>query len=262
LKKNFYYIVQKFIINYSLQNIFQNNIGNYRKTLDLIVEELLNLKIDENSDIKSHIEFCYLIKLKAFADERNVEIKTQQKPSQDINYLPNIEDDPELDKNNINTNSFDLGNDYNDDKNDLKMKESLKSKDENNNNDDKKWFPLIKKKFKYLLEQDELSLNNFLNDIEKQDSFFNQNSDDTTFTSLNSIINKDLLYFINKNKKDFISHLIDKIYSNQKFTYNINICSEIIMKQDFKSIYEQKLIHEFELLINNNEFTKIEYLTI
>ena len=142
------------------------------------------------------------------------------------------------------------------------MKESLKSKDEENNNNNKKWFPLIKKKFKYLLEQDVLSLDKFLNDIEKQDSFFNQNSDDTTFTSLNSIINKDLLNFINKNKKDFISHLIDKVYSNQKFTYNINICSEIIMKQDFKSIYEQKLIHEFELLINNNEFTKIEYLTI
>ena len=46
LKKNFYYIVQKFIINYSLQNIFQNNIGNYRKTLDLIVEELLNVLIE------------------------------------------------------------------------------------------------------------------------------------------------------------------------------------------------------------------------
>ena len=48
------------------KNLFENNIKNN--------DTVLFIKIDENSDIKSHIEFCYLIKLKAFADERNVDI--------------------------------------------------------------------------------------------------------------------------------------------------------------------------------------------
>ena len=260
LKKNFYYNAQKFIIKYTMENIYQNVIGNYRKILDLIVEDLLNLTKEENKDIKSQLEFCYLVKLKAFAEKRNVKVKIPLNSSEVIkNYLPNIEDDKELYRNNINTNSFDLGKDFNVVEDGLKIKESIKNKNDSDNN---KWFPLIKKKFKYLSEEDKTSISKFLNDIEKQNSFVDQESEDKIFKSLNSNINKDLLIFINQNKKDFISFGIDKIYGDNKFSFKTNICSDIIINQNFKSIYESKLINEFDLLINNNEFTKIDYLTI
>ena len=256
LKKNFYFVIQKFLINYIIQNIYQDLIGNYRKLLDLIVEELLNMNEQNNSDIYSHLEYCYLKKLKSFADERNINIDIHPKPLNKKNYEPNIKDDTNLDFEINNTDSFDLGLGKNNNNNDIININKI-NEDENN-----EWFPLIDKKFKYINEQEEKLLTYFLNEIEDQDTYFNQDSLDEPFKSLNSYIKIDLLNFINENKKKFISNLIDKNYNKKQFNCSDNINSEIISLQDLKYIYEEKLKQEFNLLINNNEFTKIDYLTI
>ena len=257
LKKKLYFYVQKYIINYTIQNIYSIIIGNFRKILDLIVEGILNINDDANKDINSYLEYCYLTKLKSFSKELNINIEMPKQSQQNIIYEPEIGDDMELFLDNINTNSFDLGNDFNIDK-----EKKINNELDDMSNENKIWFPLINKNIKYASELEENSLNTYMNDIEKQKSDFIENSEDKIYNILNLNIIKDLKYFINENKKDFISNMINGSYSTKNFSCNTKIYSDLIIGQDFKFIYEEKLKKEFDLLTKNDEFTKIDYLTI
>ena len=56
--------------------------------------------------------------------------------------------------------------------------------------------------------------------------------------------------FFDKNKKDCLKNKIDNFYNKKYF------------EEKFESIYQKKFNEEFELLIQNNNITKIDYLTI
>ena len=73
LRNNFYYKLEQYIIKYLIINICPSYLSEFRKNIDKIVINLL--KIDNNEDIKKHLEYCFLIKLKNFADERNIKME-------------------------------------------------------------------------------------------------------------------------------------------------------------------------------------------
>jgi hypothetical protein len=105
-------------------------------------------------------------------------------------------------------------------------------------------------------------LSKYLNVVNTQESDFNKKTNDIPRNKLNEYIRNDLKNFFDTNKKDFIKNKIDNIYFKKNFNFEINIIKDILKEEKFKSIYLNKFNEEFELLIQNNNITKIDYLTI
>ena len=64
LKDNFNYKLETYIINYLIKEKYPQYLENFRTKIDIIVENLLKINNPESEDIKKHLEYCFLIKLK------------------------------------------------------------------------------------------------------------------------------------------------------------------------------------------------------
>ena len=122
LKKNLYYISQRLLIAYIIQEIYTKFFEDYRKELNKILIDLLNINSknpSNNKEIKSLLEHCFLVKLKDFGNKWDININIQCKPLENSNIdLPDkndIESRELVKKNNneLNTNSFIFNQDIN-----------------------------------------------------------------------------------------------------------------------------------------------------
>jgi hypothetical protein len=200
LKKNSYYISQRLIIAYIIQEIFKKFFEEYTEHLNIIIKNLLNVN-NKNSatDIKSHLEHCFKVKLKDFGKKWEINIDVQHLPLEgSYNDLP---DKNEVESggvvkssnNGLNTNSFIFKENTSDNDEPNDALDCVK----NENNDE--WFPYEGKEWKYKKgENFEEKLIQFLQNLEVQDSFFNKESDDKIFVSLRNDIKKDLIDFLNQ----------------------------------------------------------------
>ena len=263
LKKNIYFISQKYIINYIIQNFCENYFRQYRKKLDkFIITFLKNTNIngnnnqDNENEIKNNLEDCFLTKLKNFAVQRkiNVEINLNSDKMKKTDTIEKENtDDEDLFKNNLNTHSFDLGYNYNDSDNETTEKKTIK----NDNN----LFPIKIKNWKYLKNEKINLLENFLNKNDIQDSYFEERTNDEAFNSLKDYIKNDLVSYFNNNNKQFINN-IDNVYNKKEILYDKSPISKIMEFEEISSIYKKKIEKEFLNIENDHNFCKIDYLSI
>ena len=259
LKKNFYYISQRLMISLLLENIFISFFDDYAKKLDKKIKNILDIK--NNKDIRILMANTFLTKLKDFGD--NCDIKIEIKKIDNNNpHLPEqreIENDEEKqNNNNLITNSFNLVPDEN---NDIKKKNDVN--DNNMNNEfveNKNWFPFERsRKWKYI--KDKSSLDEFLQNLVYQDSYFNLETDDQIFASLKDYIKKNLIIFLNQKKLEFIRN-IECNYLKKKFPFEKKIIQKIIEKEKISSIFDEKIKNEIEIINSKINEIKIDYMTI
>ena len=256
LKQNLYYISQKDLINYIIQNFCINYFCEYRKCLDEFIEELLNAEKRDKMINELLIEF-FSSKLQDFAIKNNIKFKLEKKNEDIKNFeydLPNKNqiNDEVLIKAIENENSIDLDN------NELDKNGNEKEKryyDEENES----WFPICKKKLNYLNNSE--PLNNFLNKVEYQDNYFLIKSFDHPFNKLKEFMKKDLENYFSLKKIPFIRNL--------DIQYNKNILDgtkipikNILQNEDASTLYHNKIKNQFEELKNNINFVSIDYLTV
>ena len=269
LKKNLYYISQKLLIAYIIQEIYTKFFEDYRKELNLILEGLMNINSKnpkDNKEIKSLLEHCFLVKLKDFGIKWDINLNIQNKPLEKSNIdLPDrndIESRELVKKNNneLNTNSFIFNQDINViDESNNDIDKFYKNQDDNNN----KWFPFEEgKEWKYMKsKEDKELLKKFLQNLEIQDSFFNLKNDDQIFVALKNDLKKDLINFLNQKKGDFMQN-IHKIYLKKKFPLDKDIIQKIIEKEKISLIYETRIKNKFDKINNDMNLTNINYMTI
>ena len=261
LKKYFYYISQKYIINYIIHNYCKPYFGEFRKKFDIFIKNNLE---NPDEEIKYHLEDCFLTKLKKFAEEKNIPISINhpikyKKSQLDLPDKRQINGEEELYKNENNSNSFDLGCNYNDSDNEYENKNQSLRK---TNIKIDEWYPLKEKNWKYLNKEVNL-LNNFLQKIDIQDSYFCKIIKyDEAFQSLKEYIKNDLLDFFNSNKMEFMRNKIVDKYNQNLIEYDNNPITKILKGENLISIYKDKIKNQFDYIDNNNEELKIDYLTI
>ena len=259
LKKSFYYISQKYIINYLIENFCGNYFSEFRKKFDIFIKNNLE-KSDE--EIKYYLEGCFLTKLKKFADNKNISVVIKHNPrkfNKSEMELPSknqINGEEELYKNEINTTSFDLGYKYNDSDNENGNEKPLKKSNINLD-----WFPLKEKSWKYINKEKNL-LNDFLQKIDIQDSYLSQNTNDEVYKSFKEYIKNDLTDIFNSRKVDFIKNKINSKYNTKKIEYDKAPITEVIEGENIFNNYKEKIRSQFDIIENNNDEFKIDYLTI
>ena len=214
LKKNFYYISQRLMTAFILDNIYKAFFEDFKKKLDKRIKNILNIK--SNPDIKAILEHTFLVKLKDFGDNWGIKIDNRiiEEDIIDIPQKNEVEHDEERqNNNNLITNSFIFINNENNDEKEIDENENDNFEIEQINNNN--WFPFEQgKNWKYIT--DTMLLNKFLQSLEIQDSYFNQHTDDAIFALFKEDIRKDLLVFFNKKKYEFMRN-INNIYLQKDF---------------------------------------------
>ena len=257
LKKNFYYISQRLMISYILDNIINQFFKDFSKKFEKKIINILNIKNKDNMDIKAMLEHIFLVKLKDFGDEWGIKIENVM-IKEEFNFLPDkkaVECDEERQSNNkLITNSFNLN--YEDNGNEIEEKNINNIFEENQ----KDWFPYERtREWKYI--KDKLLMDKFLQSLDYQDSYFSKLTEDQIFASLKEDIRKDLIVFLNKTKSEFIQN-IDKTYSKKRFPFDNKFIQEIIQKEDISSIYDKQIQNEIEIINHNFKEITIDCITI
>ena len=109
LKKNFYYISQKYIIYYFILFFCNDYFNEFQKQFNEIITNLINQ--DENSDINIYIADCFASKLKKFGEKIkiNFEIEKYENNNLQVSFDNNFVDDNLLiGLENEGDNSFDM----------------------------------------------------------------------------------------------------------------------------------------------------------
>ena len=254
LKKNFYYISQKYTIDFIIRNFCSNYFSEIRRRLDNIVQKLLNY--ENNLDIKNELIICFKMKLKHFAKKNNIKANIKLDNDQKIeNDLPNKNEiNEEILKIEVqNTNSFDLGYNYNESKEEFQNNEIVKANILEN------WFPLFHNDFKYLDNKSIESLNHYMQAKDNKDNYFKLTGSDRVFNSLREYIKKDLDNFFNLEKSKFIDEIHTE-YTKKNINHKFPIQS-ILKKKQITNIYLSKIKTEFQRLKKDDTFSKIDNIT-
>ena len=254
LKKNFYYISQRYVIDFIIRNLCPEYFYEFRKRLDDIVKELLNYEF--NLDIKNELNLCFKMKLKNFAEKNNIDININLDKCEIIeNDLPNKNEiNEEILKREVqDTNSFDLGDNYNETKEESQNNESIR------NNTIENWFPLIHNNLKYLDNKLIEVLNNNLQTKDCKDYYFKLSNYDRVFNSLSEYIKNDLDNFFNLEKSKFINEIHSE-YTNKNIEHKLPINS-ILNKEQINNIYLSKIKNEFHRLKQDESFANINKIT-
>ena len=254
LIKNLYYRFQVSLIIHLIEKIYNVFFEDYNKKLEEITVEILDKKNNENNkDIKYLLNHCFLTKLKDFGESINIQIEIKKMIAPD--ELPEekeIEHDEERIKN-IELKLFNKFNNYKKDK-----------KENNNTNliDDKNWFPFeLNQEWK---KEDNISLNNFLENLGYQDSFFSKTTSDLTFNSLKDFIKQDLIIFFSQKRKEFIQKIQSK-YIKQSCYFEkelIDMITKIIAKEKLSKIYDKQIENEIKIINISEDELKLSNITI
>ena len=252
LKKNLYYISQRIMISYIIEKIYSSFFNELNAQLKTKIEKILN--INNNPDIKLLLEHIFLRKLKDFGDKWGIIIKVKNIENDVFDFPDKAEiekDENKQNNNNLITNSFVFIND------DKKFEDNqLKDIPLENN-----WFPYnARKNWKYIKEKKEI-LENYLDNMEIQDSFFNIKTTDKIFANFKEYMKKDLTMFLHNNKSKFIKS-IDNSYQNKKISFDNIIIPKILDKENIPNIYDKLTEDEIIALNNDLSSTTIDYMTI
>ena len=253
-ENNFYYKLQKYIINCLIQNVLPKYFRDFRKQIDTITKDLLNINEKENKCIKKHLEYCFLTKLKSFADNRNIKMKIPNfNYNENYSLLKNEGEDVDEE---LIVNEIPKG-DNKDDIDENEQSEFDEILNNNNSQGDEQWFT-----FKNEKNKENKALLKFLQEVNEQESELNLNTDDIPLKTMNKYIKNDLMIFFNSKKKEFIRNHIDNTFGYKSFSFDSNIIKNILQEEKYDLIYQKKFNDEFEILINDNNFTKLDYITV
>jgi len=253
-KKNFYFISQKYTIDFIIRNLCSNYFCEFRRILDRIVYELFNY--EKNSVIKNELILCFKMKLKNFAKKNNINVNINLDNIERIeNDLPNKNEINEeiLNIPIQNTNSFDLGYNYNESKEEAQNNKIIKKNNLEN------WSSLFHNNFKYLEIKLIESLNHYLQTKDNKDKYFQKENSDIVFNSLREYIKNDLDNFFNLEKSKFIEEIHSE-YTKKNINHNFPIQS-ILKKEELSNIYLSKIKTEFQRLKQDDSFSKIDNIT-
>ena len=226
LKKNYYFIVQNYIIN-QIINPSNNHLNDFLSTLlkefSEIINSLANINDNTNPDcvlIKQHFESCFKIKLTSFSKNNNIinigkdqlsnypsEKLFQLSPKNIFVYEPKVY--PLM-----NSNSFlylrDEINNYN-------ILEKTKINEINEN-----WFIYKENGWKLLSPNLGDKLKNFLKAIKYQESSIHIDNNDKVFSTFQTIMRNDLINFFGCNLGKFFEVIYSYFSKQENYCYNHN----------------------------------------
>ena len=263
LKRNFYYISQKYIIYIFIKFFCNDYFETFQKNLISLANNLINSEKD--SDISIYIQDCFSSKLKRFGEKMNFDFKFD-------NYIK-PQNDSLIGKNNgsnkdeqLLTYDIDdsLNYDINDDEEIIKDNEDIvEIGNEINIFENYE----LKGDWKYLTEVLINNLNIFMQKIIYQDKYFNLSRFNLINTPLNFLKNYEenkLKSFFNNNIITFIGNVLDKFINNYKnIIENMDkVIKNIFVNEKLSSIIARKIEKEFERMKNDINICKIDYFTI
>ena len=263
LKRNFYYISQKYIIYIFIKFFCNDYFETFQKNLISLANNLINSEKD--SDISIYIQDCFSSKLKRFGEKMNFDFKFD-------NYIK-PQNDSLIGKNNgsnkdeqLLTYDIDdsLNYDINDDEEIIKDNEDIvEIGNEINIFENYE----LKGDWKYLTEVLINNLNIFMQKIIYQDKYFNLSRFNLINTPLNFLKNYEenkLKSFFNNNIITFIGNVLDKFINNYKnIIENMDkVIKNIFVNEKLSSIQARKIEKEFERMKNDINICKIGYFTI
>ena len=242
LKKQYYFIIQKHIINMILNpsnknqynSYFNNFINSISQQLSNIINSIGNLNDNNEDDIllKDHLKFCFKRKLYSFCMKNNISFCEIDKTPPKLNLYQNnktdtepleliIENSHKLIFERINRVSFNLIE---------------------RTNYHKNWFKLQYNNWKYLNENFRNELKIFLEKINYQESSINMENEDKTFIFLQNQIKNDLINFFNIN----IGQYFNTIYSSyQNIPYNYsNDEIDLMSNNEYLDLFYKNKIHD------------------
>ena len=255
LKRNLYFISQKFIVHSIINRIWKNFFKSYKNELDKIIDKLIGNNTEE--DITKNLKYCFIMKLDDFSKNKNIPLNTRFPQLQEFyKKSENItEEEREFDiKRN---NSIDLIDNFDLDLININEEktppqyEILQKFDEN--------------KLKLLSDETKNSLSNFLQKemVYQEDSLKgNDNNNDKVFSELKEYERNDLINFFESQKNDFILNKINFPYSLKFLMINNDSITQIIQGEIFEKIYRIKINNEINLINQDIVFSKIDYITI
>ena len=260
LKRNFYYISQKYIMSSIIKKVCEPYFTMYREQLDSIIDFLLIKDSGNNADIviKSYLEDCFLAKLRKFSNKYhiNVEFKPLKLKtiSSSVNMIINNE---EFRNGNLTQKSIELVDDFN-----------IVEKSNNNsileNHDEENWHPFKKIKFNYLDGDMQNSLTQFMEkNMIYQDSYLNLKTDnDDVYNSLKLEIRNDLIKFFESQKKNFVDQIC-KAYNSVNINIDKISISNITKSKMFQDIYMNKIRSVKNSIMNvKKKICEIKHLSI
>ena len=254
LKRNFYYIAQKYIIIKVIIEKGWDFFSDYSKELDSIIDDLLK----ENKEIKNHLEDCFLTKLEKFSKEKGINIQINHPSISRVKAADNS--DEKFDKKNIEQKSIELVDNFNFDFDDSEDNFSILPELDNI---EENWYPFKKKKWKYLNENSQNSLNDFLNNnMLYQDSYFNKKDNDIVLNALKDYERNDLINFFESKKKYFMIEKINKEYMTKQIHQSNTTITQITTSKEFKEIYINRINNEVDKIKKDLNFCRIDYLSI
>ena len=254
LKRNFYFISQKYIVHSIFRRFWNKFFELYKEKLNQIINDLIGRKTNE--DIIEYLNYCFLMKLDDFSKDKNISIEIRFPKLLEFSKKQENIRDENYEKDEVKNNSIDLIDNF-----DLELinLEEKKTSDQYENLQ-----KFEEKRIKCLNDDTKKSLVNFLQkEMIFQDEYFKkQDINDNTFNDLKEHEKNALIDFFETKKNEFIYEKITKPYSLKFLILNENSISQIIKEDFFEKIYTKKLNNEINLINQNIEFCKIEYLTI
>ena len=267
LKKNFYYISQKYIIYYFILFFCNDYFNEFQKQFNEIITNLINQ--DENSDINIYIADCFASKLKKFGEKIkiNFEIEKYENNNLQVSFDNNFVDDNLLiGLENEGDNSFDM---IYEEEEELMVDDKEENEKIINKNLTK--FFKLNNDWKYINKDLSLLLFNFLNNFKFKDTlnnYFKRNNyfNNSLLNSLKEYEQNILELFLKNNIQQFLN-VIDENFKKINEKYELiqnkkNMIKKILENEGLEKIQLYKIKKEFDELSIDLEFKKIGYLTI
>ena len=252
IKRNFYYISQKIIINYIIKNFCWKFIMEYREKLDNLVITILK-ENERDIEINDYLKDCFFLKLENFSKKYKIDVNIMHPHL--TKSLTRVQDEENFDKGNENRNSIIIFDDFE------YGQENQINNVENRNRS--LCFPFMQKNFRYLKKESISLLNDFMeNKMEYQDIYFKYTDSDNVFRALKNYELNDLKYFFDSKKNNFINEINDT-YKEQKIVISdIYSLKKIMSSKQFEDTYINKIKKEIEIINGHENFCKIDYLSI
>ena len=269
LKKNFYYISQKFIISNFIMYYCNDYYNEFQNKFNDIIDNLINQ--DENSNINLSISNCFGAKLKKFGEKLNVNFEIEK---YEYNFRNNFD---EGQNNNIENVKLLLGNDNNNNSFDINYEEEIEELPPIKEDNEKIMMNYLSKIFKpkndwKYLNQDLIPvLINFLINFKFKDtldSFFKKNNyfNNSIITSLKEYEKNNLELFLNNSVQQFLG-IIEENFKKINNKYELinnqkNTIKRILESEGIEQINLYKIKKEFDELGEDIQYNKLDYLTI
>ena len=266
LKKNYYYISQKYIIYYFILYFCNDYFNEFQKQFNEIINNLINQ--DENSDINKYIADCFASKLKKFGEKMkiNFEIEKYENNNLQISLDNNFIDEQlliGLEKEG--DNSYDMN---------YEEEDFIINKKEENakiiSTHLSKFFKL-NSNWKYINEDLSNLLINFLNNfkfIDTSNNYFIRNNyfNNSLLNTLKEYEQNILEIFFKNNILQFL-YVIEENFKKINDKYELiqdkqEMIKKILKKENFEKIQLIKINKELDELSIDVQFKKISYLTI